>query len=136
LANGVIFPPPLKGFPVEALPSEIQSAYEEARRCFSVRAYTSCELMCRKILMFVACEKGEVEGKKFAEYIDFLKTKGYVTSTMEDWVKMIKQHGNDSTHKLKSPDHDRAESTLMFTGELLKIIYERQSYSDKFKNIP
>jgi uncharacterized protein DUF4145 len=133
LVEGRIFPEPTLGFVVNGLPTEIELAYKEARKCFSVGAFTSCELMCRKILMYSACEKGAMEGEKFAFYIDFLKGKGFVTPTMEPWVEIIREHGNDSTHKLKPPDNERAESTLMFTGQLLKLIYEMQSLSDKYK---
>jgi hypothetical protein len=43
---------------------------------------------------------------------------------MKEWVDLIRQHGNKSTHKLDSPEKERAESTVMFTAELLRLVYE------------
>ncbi|EEF78683.1 hypothetical protein MDMS009_2856 [Methylophaga thiooxydans DMS010] len=34
-----------------------------------VNAYTAAELICRKILMHVAADKGADEGKSFAAYL-------------------------------------------------------------------
>jgi Domain of unknown function (DUF4145) len=57
-------------------------------------------------------------------YLGALESAGYITPPMKRWVDLIRKHGNDSTHKLESPDNARAESTVMFTAELLRIIYE------------
>lgn len=57
-------------------------------------------------------------------YIDYLASEGYVTPPMREWVELIKNHGNESTHKLKSPERVRAEGTLLFTAQLLRSVYE------------
>ena len=46
------------GFNVGALPSEIEIIYDEARSCYSVNAFTSTVMNCRKILMSIACNEG------------------------------------------------------------------------------
>jgi hypothetical protein len=56
--NGIIYPPVMVGPDIEGLSNSIQEAYTEARKCLSVGALTSCELICRKILMHIAVEKG------------------------------------------------------------------------------
>jgi hypothetical protein len=106
------------------LPSDVAAGYEEARRTISVGAYTSCELICRKLLMHVAVDKGAKEGKTFASYIDHLVAEGFVTPPMKDWVRLIKDNGNEATHLLLAPSRERAEGTLMFTAELLRLTYE------------
>lgn len=90
----------------------------------SINAFTAAELICRKILMHVAVDKGAKEGEPFNAYLGALESQGYITPPMKKWVDLIRKHGNDSTHKLESPDKARAESTVMFTAELLRIIYE------------
>ena len=132
LADGKLFPESLQGVSVVGLPGEVESAYIEARRCFSVGAYTACELMCRKILMHAACDKGDTEGKSFEDYIDFLKEKGFVTTSMKKWVDIIRHNGNKSIHRLEAPERERAESTLMFTGHLLKSIYEMDALAARY----
>jgi len=88
--------------------------------------------MCRKILMHVGVDKGAKEGDTFASYLDYLQSQGYITPPMMEWVKLIRDHGNKSTHKLERPERKRAESTLDFTAELLRVVYEMQHMAAKY----
>ncbi|MFA5866355.1 MAG: DUF4145 domain-containing protein [Actinomycetota bacterium] len=127
-----IYPGVLFGPQIEGLPSETDAAYGEARRCMSVNAFTAAELICRKILMHVAVEKGAKEGDTFINYISHLEKEGYVTPPMKKWVTLIKDHGNDATHVLEAPNGDHAESTVMFTAELLRLVYEMEHLAAKY----
>ena len=130
--EGNVYPGALVGPNIEGLPYDVEEAYQEARRCISVNAFTACELVCRKILMHVAAEKGAKEGEDFTTYLKYLETHGYITPAMKGWVDIIRQHGNKATHKLAAPDNERAESTLMFTAELLRIIYEMEYLAKRY----
>jgi len=130
--DGNVYPGVLFGPNIEGLSTDVSNAYKEARKCMSFNAFTSCELICRKILMHIAVEKGAKEGEIFAGYITYLETLGYVTPPMKKWVELIREHGNKATHALEAPDKERAESTLMFTAELLRLIYEMEHLSDKY----
>ena len=131
-AEGNIHPGSLFGPTIQGLPDDVNSAYEEARRTMSVNAYTSCELIWRKILMHIAVNKEAKEGEKFAYYIDYLEKKQFITPNMKSWVNLIRTNANESTHTLASPDENRAESTLLFTAELLRIVYEMEYYVSKY----
>jgi hypothetical protein len=133
--DGLLYPSAAFGPVIEGLPAEVDSAYHEARMCLTVNGFTACELICRKILMHVAVEKGAQPGDTFNNYLQYLVTKGYVTPPMKGWVDLIRKHGNQSTHELPSPDKSRAESTLMFTAELLRLIYEMDYLSSKYTQI-
>jgi len=124
---GVPFGPDLNG-----LPDDVSKAYQEARRCMGVNAYTAAELICRKILMHVAVEKAAKIGENFGSYISYLEQNGYVTPPMKPWVELIREHGNQSTHELDTPNEQRAQSTVMFTAELLRLIYEMEHLASKF----
>lgn len=117
---------------IDGLPSEVRDAYNEARRCFSVEAYTGSELLCRKILMHVAVEKGATEGADFSSYLKYLADAGYITPPMEPWVALIREHGNRSTHDIAPPERNRAASTLSFTEQMLRSIYEMAYLANKF----
>ena len=132
LINGTSFPGSSFGPVLEGLPAEVAEAYEEARRCMMVDAHTAAELICRKVLMHVAVEKGAKEGESFADYLSHLEQQGYVTPPMKKWVDAIRKNGNESTHKLSSPSKQRAESTVMFTAELLRLTYEMEHLTDRF----
>ncbi len=130
--RGILYPSSKFGSNVEGLPKIVERVYDEARNCYSIGAYTSCELICRKILMNVSVEKGAEENKTFVHYLDFLKDKGYITNAMKDWVAIIRKNGGQSTHHIEEPEKDRAESTLTLTEQLLKIIYEVIAKAEKY----
>lgn len=120
------------GFSLQGLPENVRTAYEEARRCMSVNAFTATELICRKILMHVAVDKGASEGQPFASYLDYLEKQGYITSPIRTWVNQIRENGNEATHELIEPSKERAEMTLMFTSQLLRLIYEMEYIQNQY----
>jgi hypothetical protein len=132
LINGTSYPGSPFGPVLQGLPQDVDAAYKEARHCMKVNAYTAAELMSRKILMHVAVEKGAKEGEPFASYLSYLEQQGYVTPPMKKWVDAIRKHGNESTHKLLAPSQQRAESTVMFTAELLRLTYEMEHLAGQF----
>lgn len=134
--SNVAFPGAAFGPTIQGLPVDVQQAYSEARDCLSVNATTASELICRKILMHVAVDKGAKEGETFKFYIEYLETKGYVTPPMGEWVKLIKNHGNESTHQLAKPERSRAEGTILFTAQLLRSIYEMGYLANQFAPSP
>ena len=131
-----VFPGASFGPILQGLPELVEAAYQEARRCFSTNAFTAVELVCRKILMHIACDKGAKEGQSFASYLDYLEAQGYVTPAMRDWVKLIKDHGNEATHRLETPDQERAAGTLLFTVQLLRTVYEMSHIASQFSPQP
>lgn len=140
--NGAVYPSVQFGPEVEGLPPGIGTAYSEARDCMGVRAFTAAELLCRKLLMYVAVEKGAPEkddrgrALPFVKYLDHLKDDGYITPTMDAWVGLIREHGNDAAHDLDPPSEDRAKSTVLFTAELLRVVYEMPHFAAKYAPTP
>ena len=127
-----VYPILVTGEKISGLSGIVKKSYEEAKICFSVQAYTACELLCRKLLMHIAADKGAEEGKSFQYYIEYLQDKGYVSSPMKSWVDLIRQHGNISAHEIEEPNKQRAENTLTFTALLLKFIYEAEHFASKY----
>ena len=130
--DGSISPGVAFGPVIEGLPPSVSDGYEEARNCMSVNAFTACELICRTILMYVAVEKGAKEREAFVSYIDYIENKGFITPPMKDWVGLIKEHGGKAAHLLEGTDKKRAESTVMFTAELLRLVYEMDFMAKKY----
>jgi hypothetical protein len=71
-------PRAMPGNEVTHLPEELEALYLEARRCIAAGAHTASVLVCRKLLMHIAVEKGAKAGGTFLAYVDFLAEKGYV----------------------------------------------------------
>src|SRR3989442_1339700 len=68
--NGGMFPKAPPGRPVQGAPPDVTRLYEEARRSAGANAPTAAVLVCRKILMHVAVEKGAEVGKSFLHYVE------------------------------------------------------------------
>lgn len=130
--NNALYPGAKFGPSVQGLPSEVDASYSEARRCMEVNAFTAAELICRKILMHIAVDKGAKEGEPFAAYLTYLEKEGFVTPPMKGWVDIIRKNGNSSTHKLEEPQKERAQSTVMFTAELLRLVYEMEFMAKQY----
>lgn len=134
--KGVLSPAGLEGEDVEGLPVETAQAYAEARRTASAGAFTSCELMCRKILMHVAVDKGADTNKNFAHYVGYLEEHGFITPPMKPWVEIIRQRGNEATHEIPASTEDKALGSLAFTTQLLRLVYEMEHRASQYMPKP
>lgn len=126
------YPAPIPGPELQGLPPDIDAAYSEARRCLGISALSACTMMCRKILMHMAVQKGAQAGERFEQYVGYLQEQGYISPNMRPWVDRIRQLGNEGAHDLEAPSRDAAESALAFTGELLRTVYEMQFLNDRY----
>ena len=117
-------PSPSFGNPVDGVPQEVADLYKEARICTGANAFTAAVLACRKILMHIAVEKGDKEGKGFLNYIEYLSDKGYVPPDGKHWVDHIRQKGNEANHEIVLMKSEDAEDLITFIEMLLKFIYE------------
>ena len=121
--DDVLLPPP-PAFPaVGGLSDGIRSLYNEARVSFDTRAYTGCEILCRKILMTTAVDKGAEKNKKFVQYVDYLSDEGYITPPLKNMATIVKNNGNKAAHEIDAPDQERSKYTLEFTRRILDTIY-------------
>lgn len=55
---------------------------------------------------------------------------------MKGWVDLIRTHANEAAHVLKPPSRDRAEGTVWFTSQLLRIVYEMDHLAQQFAPPP
>ena len=84
-------------------------------------------MLCRKILMHVAVEKGAEENKSFKHYVDWLVDERYVPRGGEGWVDYIRTRGNEANHEIAPINADDAKALLFFTEALLRNVYELPS---------
>ena len=114
----------LQGITVKNLPDDVKNLYNEARRCMAVSAYTSVVMLCRKLLMHIAVEKGAEKNKKFYVYVNWLDENNYIPPDGKGWVNYIRDKGNDANHEIQLMNHQDAEKLMAFIGMLMKIVYE------------
>jgi len=123
--TGAIHPPSPAGEAVKNLPPEVEQAWQEVRTTYAVAAYTSSEMMCRKILMHLAVDVANAQpGKQFWEYVNALESTGYVLPGLKQTVDSIRDRGNAANHELPASTEAEALQTLEITEFLLKGIYE------------
>ena len=118
-------PGPLVGADIAALPNDVSALYSEARKALAGGAPSAAVMVCRKILMHVAVEKGADENKRFVEYVDYLSTKGWVPPVSGGEVlKFIKNQGNDENHRIQTSTSENAEALIKLMERFLGWVYE------------
>ncbi len=127
---GVVF-----GTDIKHLPKDIESLYNEARRCMKENASTASVLCCRKLLMHIAVSKGAAAGLSFVDYVNFFVDDGHLPKSSKDWVDHIRKKANEANHEIKIMPLADAEELLKFTEMILKIIFEYPETMNK-KKIP
>jgi len=89
----------------------------------AVNAFSAAVMVCRKILMHIAVEKGAKKGDSFKNYIEYLSGK-YISEESKRWVGLIRNKGNEANHEIVTMLKSDAEQMIDFTAMLLTIIYE------------
>ena len=109
---------------VRFLPPSIEKLYNECRKCYLNECYHSVIMVSRSLLMHIAVDKGDVAGRKFIQYLDYLETQGYIGSQNKHWVDKIRTIGNKYTHQLDEATEDDAKKVIVFIKQLLGDLYE------------
>ncbi|MBU2444355.1 MAG: DUF4145 domain-containing protein [Bacteroidetes bacterium] len=102
----------------------VETLYNEARDCTASGAYTASVLLCRKLLMHIAVQKGAKEGETFVSYIEYLNKAGYIPPNGQEWVDEIRKKGNLANHEIAIMIEDDALQIIKFTEMLLRFNYE------------
>ena len=118
------FPGHTMGNPVKHLPDDLDTLYEEARRCSSHKCYTATVMLCRKILMNLAVDRGAASDLNFIQYVNYLSDNGYIPPNGKHWVDHIRKKGNEANHEIKCMEEKDAQDLLVFIEMLLKFIHE------------
>ena len=122
--GGRRYPSSRPGAPVSGIPQDLADLYDEARDAAGACAYTAAVMVCRKMLMNIAVEKGAKEGLGFVDYVDYLVSKGYTPPDSKEWVDYVRSLGNEANHKIALKDEEDADVAIAFVGMLLRFIYE------------
>jgi len=120
-----VFPGALPAAAVTNLPTDVETAWTEARRAHSVGAFTAAEIMCRKILMHIAVDiAGSTPGQSFVSYVNELETGNYIIAGLQPVVDQIRDRGNKANHELPASTEAESIATMTITQHLLSGVYE------------
>ena len=123
-AQGEQHPGALRGGEVTSLTDDVRRMYDEARRALTVGAATGTVMLCRKILMHVAVDKGASKDLSFLNYVEWLAEENWIPKGGQSWVDLIRSRGNEANHELPHMTEADATGILQFTETLLRVIYE------------
>lgn len=119
-----VVPGKVYGETIEKLPDDVSSIYDEARKAYSVGAYTGVILIGRKVLANTAIYFGAKDGQNFVSYVDYLLDNGYVPEKSKDWIDTIRTDGNKATHDKTAMNQENATKIMGFVQMLLIINFK------------
>jgi len=129
-------PGPLIGDVIKNVPKDPGLLYDEARRSFSVGAFTASVMACRKIIMHIAVAEGATQGLKFIEYVEYLDSQHFIPPKGKEWVDHIRKKSNEANHEIIIMGQNDAEDLIIFIEGLLRFIYEFPSRVKQKANPP
>lgn len=109
---------------VRFLPANVEKLYNECRKCFLNECYHSVIMVSRTLLMHIAVDKGDVAGKSFLAYINYLEANGYIGSQNKAWVDKIREIANKYVHEMDMATKEDAHKVIVFIKQLLGNLYE------------
>lgn len=111
---------------------DIFNLYEEARRCFSIGAYTSVGLCCRKLLMHIAVYCDAEENKSFKDYVNYLSNNNYIPINAKKWVDIIRSKGNEANHDIVILNESDARALIGFIQVIIDVVFRMNFEANQY----
>ena len=117
------WPPSVEYTPGDEWPTDAIQLYREAALTLAVGAYTTCAMVCRKILMVCAVDKGEKDGKAFTHYVDFIASNILKFPDAKKTLDIMRGISNDANHKIAFVKEKDAHRSMKIIKSVLDAIY-------------
>ena len=125
-----IIPAPLPNPTDDRVKREIKIDIDEAKICFSVKAYRACAIMCRRALQTICIDNGANPNKNLDYQIEELFENGTITKKIADWATSVRWVGNDAAHpKNEEVTTDDADRILKLTEQIADNLYVTDALS-------
>jgi hypothetical protein len=107
-----------------SIPEDIRLDFQEALRCRFVDAYNATIEMCRRSIESSCIEQGADKKLVLNDMIDWVHSKGKITTPLKDMAHKIKLGGNRAAHPSdKTLTKNDADGVLEFTKEYFQHVY-------------
>lgn len=114
------------------IPLRLRQGYDEAKTCFSAKAFTATVVMVRRTLEGT-CKLNGVKGKTLHAGLRELKENGLINETLSEWANALRVVGNQGAHfSEQNVSRDDAEDSLAFLEAFLEHIYVLQKRFQEF----
>jgi hypothetical protein len=116
------------------VPRPLRREFDEAYKCFSVKAYGATVVMVRRILEGV-CQENNVQQRTLIKGLEELENKGLIDGTISTWATALRVLGNEGAHYTgRQVPRDDAEDALAFSEALLDHVYVLRKRFTEFEN--
>lgn len=130
-----MYPSPLPQPTDLRVPEQIRTDIDEAKKCFSVRAYRGCATMCRRALQAMCIDKG-AKISDLKVQIDDLAEKHVITEDMREWGHSARWVGNDAAHPNAPPvTEEDARDILSLAEQIATIVYVMSAIAEEKKKV-
>jgi hypothetical protein len=119
----IIYPQPLPSPTDDRIPELIRNDLNEAKFCYSVKAYRASAVMSRRAMQSACLDKGATKEKLVAQLHE-LAANGVITNDLKEWADVVRWVGNDAAHPDKQAVTEKdAEDMLNLAEQFLHVIY-------------
>jgi Domain of unknown function (DUF4145) len=117
-------PCPLEFSSDKRWPADLIHLFDEASTAFSAGAFTACAMVCRKMLMVCAWDRGETDPKKnFAQNVDYICDSVLSYPAAKKSITSIRNIGNEANHKVDFVTKENARRSMEIISYMLNMIY-------------
>ena len=125
-----IIPAPLPSPTDDKVKREIKIDIDEAKICFSVKAYRACAIMCRRALQTICIDNGANSNATLKDQIKELLENGTITKKIADWATSVRWVGDDAAHpRNEEVTLEDADKILKLTEQIAYNLYVTDALS-------
>jgi hypothetical protein len=116
----------------DAIPEHILQDYNEALWCQWANAHNATAEMCRRALQSSCEELGADPKLKIEAQIEWVASKGKITSFLAEMAHTIRLAGNRGAHPPRAITFEEADAVIQFTREYFQHVYMTPARMAKF----
>ena len=115
------------------IPTSVRQSIEEARKCFSAKAYSACAVMCGRSIEALCKEHGSKKWQ-LAQGLKELKDKGIIDGRLFEWGEALRNRRNIGAHASdENISREDASDILDFTIAICEYVYVLTQKYEEFK---
>ncbi|MEV6024338.1 DUF4145 domain-containing protein [Streptomyces sp. NPDC052036] len=116
-----------------SVPSKLRDECEEARRCFTSKAFTATAVMVRRVLEGLCLDQGAT-AKPLINALKQLAADGKLDGRLLEWAQELRGLGNHGAHHNGIPvQRQDAHDALLLTEAILNYVYALPMQFEAFR---
>lgn len=117
-----------------SIPHSVRRSIDEARLCFTAKAYSACAVMCGRALEAL-CKEHSVKDWQLAKGLGQLKDRGIIDGRLFEWGNALRERRNIGAHATDEEiSREDASDVLDFTVAICDYVYVLAKKYDEFES--